>query len=119
MAVVRRAVGSVGLVLFNCCEEAVDRMPPYVGLEAGLLPEGLKLQRVLCFSNGLNIEESPTARRNELHTSITFTVCWPSHIAGAEETGVSTARLENKSLTVEGGFLPNSVAVYTCDVSNN
>ena len=52
MAVVRRAVGSVGLVLFNCCEEAVDRMPPYVGLEAGLLPEGLKLQRVLCFSNG-------------------------------------------------------------------
>jgi hypothetical protein len=34
-------------------------------------------------------------------------------MAGEEEVAASTAVMKNKKLVVEGGFLPNSVAVYT------
>ena len=34
-------------------------------------------------------------------------------MAGEEEVAASTAVMKNNALVVEGGFLPNSVAVYT------
>jgi hypothetical protein len=55
LAVVRRTEGDVGLVVFNCSAEAVQGLPAYVGLVAGVLKDGVQLQRVLCFSNGTHV----------------------------------------------------------------
>ncbi|KAK3278830.1 hypothetical protein CYMTET_13260 [Cymbomonas tetramitiformis] len=86
LAVVREDENHIGLVLFNCSAHAVDGFPQYVGLDAASarLLGGKVLQRVLCFSNGRQVQTSGTAAVDKVN-----------------------------QLVVDGGFLPSSMAVYT------